>query len=139
FKSDIYSIGILMWEISSGRPPFISYEHDFDLAIYIINGIRPKIVSGTPLEYKNLMIQCWDANPLNRPDIETLRKRIRELNFYYQNKSNELLTKLEEDNNLEIGDLEYYIADYLRVKFINLKIFLNQETQQKVLLKFVDF
>src|SRR6266542_5004539 len=23
FKSDIYSVGILMWEISSGQPPFI--------------------------------------------------------------------------------------------------------------------
>ncbi|POG62477.1 kinase-like domain-containing protein, partial [Rhizophagus irregularis DAOM 181602=DAOM 197198] len=76
FKSDIYSIGILMWEISSGQPPFIKYEHDYDLAINIINGIRPKIISGTPLEYKNLMKQCWDANPSNRPDIEILRKRI---------------------------------------------------------------
>ncbi|PKY20934.1 kinase-like protein [Rhizophagus irregularis] len=110
YKSDIYSIGILMWEISSGRPPFISYEHDdCDLAINIINGMRPKIVPGTPLEYKNLMIQCWDANPLNRPDIGTLRIRIRrELNLYYQNKPNELLTQLEEDYSLEIGGLENY-------------------------------
>ncbi|POG62458.1 kinase-like domain-containing protein [Rhizophagus irregularis DAOM 181602=DAOM 197198] len=104
FKSDIYSIGILMWEISSGQPPFINYEHNYDLAMYIINGIRPKIVSGTPLEYKNLMEQCWDANPSNRPDIGILRKRIRELNLDYQNKSNELLTQLDEDNSLEIVD-----------------------------------
>ncbi|GBC47190.2 kinase-like domain-containing protein [Rhizophagus irregularis DAOM 181602=DAOM 197198] len=47
-------------------------------------------------------------NISNKPDIETLRKRIRELNFYYQDKPNELLTKLEEDNSLEIGDLENY-------------------------------
>src|SRR5688572_30047237 len=48
FASDIYSIGMLMWEISSGQPPFSNYEHDFDLALNIINGIRPKIVSETP-------------------------------------------------------------------------------------------
>ena len=29
FKSDIYSIAMLMWEISSGQPPFINYEHDY--------------------------------------------------------------------------------------------------------------
>ncbi|POG71947.1 kinase-like domain-containing protein, partial [Rhizophagus irregularis DAOM 181602=DAOM 197198] len=72
FASDIYSIAILMWEISSGQTPFINYEHDYDLAMNIINGIRPKIVSGTPLEYKNLMKECWDADPLKRPDISTL-------------------------------------------------------------------
>ncbi|PKC68950.1 kinase-like protein, partial [Rhizophagus irregularis] len=37
FASDIYSIAILMWEISTGQPPFINYEHDYDLAMNIIN------------------------------------------------------------------------------------------------------
>ncbi|POG75270.1 kinase-like domain-containing protein [Rhizophagus irregularis DAOM 181602=DAOM 197198] len=102
FKSDIYSIGILMWEISSGQPPFINYEHNYDLAMYIINGIRPKIVSGTPLEYKNLMKQCWDADPSKRPDINTLDNKIREINLFYQTKSNESLTQPEENNNSEM-------------------------------------
>ncbi|POG62710.1 kinase-like domain-containing protein [Rhizophagus irregularis DAOM 181602=DAOM 197198] len=53
FKSDIYSISMLMWEISSGQPPFNNYEHDYDLAMNIVNGMRPKIVPGTPLEYEN--------------------------------------------------------------------------------------
>src|SRR3954470_6399252 len=80
FASDIYSIAILMWEISSGQPPFINYDHDYDLAMNIINGIRPKIVSGTPLKYKSLMEQCWDADPLKRPDINTLTIKIRDMN-----------------------------------------------------------
>ena len=49
FASDIYSIAILMWEISSGQPPFANYEHDYYLATNIIDGIRPRIVPGTPL------------------------------------------------------------------------------------------
>ncbi|POG73692.1 kinase-like domain-containing protein [Rhizophagus irregularis DAOM 181602=DAOM 197198] len=102
FKSDIYSIAMLMWEVSSGRPPFINYEHDYDLAMNIVNGIRPKIVPGTPLEYKNLMKQCWDADPSKRPDIFTLDFNIREINLFYQSKSNESLTQPEENNNFEI-------------------------------------
>ena len=109
FKSDVYSIAMLMWEISSGQPPFINYAHDYDLAMNIINGIRPKIVSGTPLEYKNLMKQCWDADPLKRPDIVTLRKKIRELNLHYQSKSNEL-TQPEENNSLEMDNLRNYTS-----------------------------
>src|SRR5215469_14109657 len=71
FKSDIYSIAMLMLEISSGKPPFINHEHDCNLALNIINGIRPKIESEIPLEYRSLMEQCWDADPLKRPDIVT--------------------------------------------------------------------
>ncbi|CAB5380492.1 unnamed protein product [Rhizophagus irregularis] len=43
-KSDIYSVAMLMWEISSGQPPFINYEHNYDLAMDIVAGKRPKIV-----------------------------------------------------------------------------------------------
>ncbi|POG58785.1 kinase-like domain-containing protein [Rhizophagus irregularis DAOM 181602=DAOM 197198] len=90
FKSDIYSIGMLMWEISSGQPPFNNHEHDYDLALKIINGMRPKMRSEIPLKYKNLMEQCWDANPSERPDTYTLLKEIREIKLYYQNNPNEL-------------------------------------------------
>ena len=84
--SDIYSLGMLMWEISSGQPPFINYEHDYDLAMKIVNGKRPKIVPGTPLEYKILMEQCWDADPSNRPNITTIMLEIEKLTkLYYQN------------------------------------------------------
>ncbi|CAB4424303.1 unnamed protein product [Rhizophagus irregularis] len=90
FKSDIYSIGILLWEISSGQPPFNNHKHDYDLALNIINGIRPNIISEIPLKYKNLMIQCWNANSLERPDTNMLLREIREIMLYYQNNPNEL-------------------------------------------------
>jgi hypothetical protein len=46
-----------MWEISSGQPPFINYEHNYYLAMNIVNGLGPKIVSGTPLEYKKMIVK----------------------------------------------------------------------------------
>ncbi|GES78420.1 kinase-like domain-containing protein [Rhizophagus clarus] len=89
FASDVYSIGMLMWEILSGQPPFINFENDYELALRIINGMRPKIVPGTPLEYKKLMEQCWDADPTKRPDINTLDDEIHKINrLNYQNESN---------------------------------------------------
>jgi serine/threonine protein kinase len=84
FKSDIYSIAMLMWEISSGQPPFINYGHNYNLAINIVNGIRPNDILKIPVEYKNLMEQCWDSNPSKRPDLFTLMKKIREMNLHYQ-------------------------------------------------------
>jgi serine/threonine protein kinase len=88
-KSDIYSVAMLMWEISSGQPPFIDYEYNYDLAMDIVTGKRPKIVSGTPLKYKELMERCWNANPKERPDIDTLWSEIMKINkSYHQNNIN---------------------------------------------------
>src|SRR3954466_7453736 len=78
---------MLMWEISSGLPPFV-YKHHYDLAIKIINGMRPRVMPGTPLKYKELMEQCWDADPTKRPDIYTLYDQINEINrLNYQNEN----------------------------------------------------
>ncbi|PKK72254.1 hypothetical protein RhiirC2_680189, partial [Rhizophagus irregularis] len=92
---------MLMWEISSGQPPFIYYEHDYDLALMIVNGIRPKVVPGTPLEYVNLMELCWDADPSKRPDINTLIDKIYLILQYINS-----LPQLEVNSNLEIHNLE---------------------------------
>ncbi|RIA96680.1 kinase-like domain-containing protein [Glomus cerebriforme] len=112
FKSDIYSIAMLMWEISSGQPPFINNEHDYDLTINIINGIRPRIVSGTPPEYISLMKQCWDAHPLKRPDIKTLYSKIKEIYKLYQD-DQKLSNELLETNNF----LEVYKANSLEINY----------------------
>jgi len=54
-KSDVYSVGVLFWELSSGKRPFADYEYDVALAIEISQkGLREDIIEGTPEEYSNL-------------------------------------------------------------------------------------
>ena len=55
-KSDVYSIGVLMWQISSGREPFRDKgfsKYDASLTLAILNGKREDIVYRTPVEYSN--------------------------------------------------------------------------------------
>ena len=53
------------------------------------------------------MEQCWDADPLKRPDIETLRTKIREINLSYQNKNEEQInsniSNLQPNKNLSVS------------------------------------
>ncbi|GBC12445.2 kinase-like domain-containing protein [Rhizophagus irregularis DAOM 181602=DAOM 197198] len=65
--------------ISSGQPPFGDYGNDYYLAKNIFNGMRPRIVSGTPLEYERLIKQCWDADPSKRPHTLTVFDKISEI------------------------------------------------------------
>ena len=53
-KSDVYSVGVIMWQISSGHQPFENIEYDANLILAIQKGEREKIIDGTPIEYSNL-------------------------------------------------------------------------------------
>ncbi len=67
FASDIYSFGIIMIEISTGKPPYGNVPHDENLALAICNGLRPRVAKGTPKCYIDLVNRCLGANPENRP------------------------------------------------------------------------
>jgi hypothetical protein len=56
FKSDIYSIGVLFWLLSSGRKPFYDEgtQYDINLAMDILSGKREEIIKGTPVEYSDI-------------------------------------------------------------------------------------
>ena len=49
--SNVYNVGILLWEISSGRIPFESKPANDKLTSSIIHGTRETIVDGTPQKY----------------------------------------------------------------------------------------
>ncbi|KAF0501391.1 kinase-like protein [Gigaspora margarita] len=68
-KSDTYSLGVILWEISSGKPPFKSIDIGFSITIHVFNGGREEPVEGTPPQYEQIYKQCWDDNPATRPDI----------------------------------------------------------------------
>ena len=61
-ESDVYSIGMLMWEIFSGCPPFDDKAHDCHLILDICKGLRPPILPNMPKEYVEMMKKCWDID-----------------------------------------------------------------------------
>ena len=71
-ESDIYSIGMLMWEIFSGQPPFDDKAHDNYLILEICKGLRPPILPNMPERYIEMMKKCWDIDPSKRPTIGEL-------------------------------------------------------------------
>ncbi|PKK69082.1 kinase-like protein [Rhizophagus irregularis] len=67
-KSDVYSVGILLWEITSGRPPFYAKD-DVNLTLKIAQGLREAFIPDTPDDYIKIYTKCWDDEPNVRPTI----------------------------------------------------------------------
>ena len=53
-KSDVYGVGVLLWQISSGHRPFHCEEYDVNLVMDIKKGRREEIAKDTPIEFSNL-------------------------------------------------------------------------------------
>jgi hypothetical protein len=64
-KSDVYSVGVLLWEISSGRPPF--QTHYSKLTTKLLeeiskNNLREEIIPETPSDYSDLYTGKYKLN-----------------------------------------------------------------------------
>jgi len=66
--ADVYSFGILMWEICALNKPFTSIKtaEEFETLV-CIEGKRPTVSPRWPQPIKKLMKDCWSSDPAARP------------------------------------------------------------------------
>jgi len=75
--SDVYSLGVLLWEICSFDKPFahITSAAAFERAVFK-GGERPPIELHWPKAVRGLMAGCWHAKPESRPTITEVRSSL---------------------------------------------------------------
>ncbi|CAB5308949.1 unnamed protein product [Rhizophagus irregularis] len=118
--ADIYSFGMIMYFVATGRQPFYNRAHDNLLALDICNGGRPEINEPeAPRFYIDLMKKCWDLNPKNRPNINEVDEVITSLHkssgvdiFIVENEEIEMQFKeAEEYRKANLSSIKNYQAD----------------------------
>ncbi|RHZ61684.1 hypothetical protein Glove_346g186 [Diversispora epigaea] len=85
YASDIYNLGMIMWQMTSGYRPFHDQEHGPKLIVDILDGKRPEITEDTPECWANLMKKCWHPDPSQRSTILEIYELSRKFEEYYKN------------------------------------------------------
>ena len=77
-ESDVYSFGMLIYEVMTGRQPYEEIQGMADLQILkaITEGKRPAPGVEISSDLRKLMVQCWSEEPESRPGIGQVTNEI---------------------------------------------------------------
>jgi serine/threonine protein kinase len=76
-KTDVYSFGIVAWEVLTGGNPFAEYD-DYDIfkEAICVKGVRPPIPDSLHPLLCDLLRSCWATSPKDRPSFERILRHL---------------------------------------------------------------
>ncbi|KAK4347516.1 hypothetical protein RND71_033855 [Anisodus tanguticus] len=76
-KVDVFSFGIVLWEILTGEEPYANMHYGAIIGGIVNNTLRPPVPSFCDPEWRILMEQCWAPDPSVRPCFTEITRRLR--------------------------------------------------------------
>ena len=68
-KADVYSFGIIMWQVVTRREPF-GGRNFMGVSLDVLEGKRPQVPSECDKGLKKLMKRCWHGTASKRPSMD---------------------------------------------------------------------
>lgn len=77
-SSDVYSFGILMWEVFACEPAHLEMDFGSHVQLVVHQQVRPRRLASSiiPKPIQGLAEQCWAADRSQRPLFDAIQKRL---------------------------------------------------------------
>ncbi|KAH9549219.1 hypothetical protein CY35_10G007700 [Sphagnum magellanicum] len=81
-KADVYSFGLICFAVLIGEPTPFPVDQLLKPTVFkdrVRGGERPQLPPDCPSELSNLIQQCWDGNPDERPNFQEICTKLRHI------------------------------------------------------------
>lgn len=75
-KVDVYSFGILIWQMATDVIPFKGLSRDDFITKVVKGGLRPPLNITWPAAFGHLLQECWNSDSKCRPSFSDIVKRL---------------------------------------------------------------
>ena len=78
-KADVYSFGIMAWQMARDKVPFKGMNRDEFMKAVVNGGDRPSLDKAWPVGFNNLLTACWHFDPQCRPSFGQISTELTKL------------------------------------------------------------
>ncbi len=93
-ESDVYSYGMVLWSISTGKKPFANLSN-IEISNKVFNGESEKIDQETHPAFQPIIEQCWNKSPMDRPGLSEMIDDLENIEFKKQPTPDELFAQAQ--------------------------------------------
>lgn len=75
-KADVWSLGMVLWEMLTRQVPFTHLTPQQIIAGLMVGNLQPEVPEWCEPEWRSVMESCWEVNPDHRPSLRELARRL---------------------------------------------------------------